>query len=94
VAVSRPGGHPAPPEGDGRTRRERSLPQRIAAAKASLQRDKDWLRAVGRDIAHAQGKGRLDEAERLAGELPAIRESIANRTAHRDQLEAERRGQA
>lgn len=85
-------GHPAPPEGDGRTSYERSLAQRIGAARAALQRDKGLLWALGRDVARFQGLGRLDLARDKAAELAETRASIQNRQAWLDQLLAERDG--
>lgn len=68
------------------------MPQRIAAARAALNRDKGWLRAAGRDVARAQGEGQPDKAERLAARLEEARQSVRNRQTALEALLAEAEG--
>lgn len=84
---------PAPAEGDGRTRRERSLPQQLAAARGNLGIERDELKALGRAIVKAETAGKMGKARTLRAIVPERRASIKERERQLAELEELARGE-
>lgn len=82
-------GYNAPPEGDGRTRKDRSLPQRLGAARAALAVELTEFKRLGQAIVRADRNGNRTKVAVLAELIREGRTSIALRKAAVAELETE-----